>query len=232
MTENIKKDIIYKNRLKNNKVMDKLQMIKILIKNRKESNMKTLFTIVLLFTACVSFSQITATTEDGRKVLLKNDSTWTFINEKIEDSTNVVQSSSWEIDYYVDNFGDKTNKQYQVYFDSEGKFSNSATSGSELFTKVIIDEQNIRFDLYEYGKGPSVGKEIGTATYNLSVKSGSETYSYSLIALEKTLILKNKDRVKFLDMLKIANNELKCYIVIKGEYSSSSTYNFKMEPLK
>ncbi len=193
--------------------------------------MKTLFTIALLFTACVSYSQITATTEDGRKVLLKNDSTWTFINEKVEDSTTVEQSSAWEINYYVDDFGDKTDKQYQVYFDSEGKFSNSATSGSELFAKVIIDEKYIRFDLYEYGKGPSVGKEIGTATYKLSVKSGDETYNYSLIAYEKTMMLKKKERTKFLDMLKNTNKDLKCYLAIKGEYSSS-TYNFKMEPLK
>jgi len=193
--------------------------------------MKTLFTIVLLFTVCVSYSQITATTEDGRKVLLKNDSTWTFINEKVEDATAVEQSSAWEIKHYVDDFGDKTDKQYQVYLDSEGKFSNSATSGSELFAKMIIDEQYIRFDLYEYGKGPCVGKEIGTATYKLSVKSGNETYKYLLIAYENTMVLKKKDRTKFLDMLKNANKDLKCYLEIRGEYSSS-TYNFKMEPLK
>ncbi len=194
--------------------------------------MRKLLIVALFFTTRASFSQITATTEDGRKVLLKNDSTWTFINARTENSSITTKPSSWEIDYYIDNFGDKTTKQYQVYFDNEGKFSNSATLGSELIVKVIIDDENVRFDLFEYGKGPSVGKEIGIATYDLSVKSGGETYMYSLKALEKCMILKSKDRERFLEMLKTANDDLKCFIEIRDQYMSPSTYNFKMEPLK
>lgn len=196
--------------------------------------MKTIITILALAASITVYSQeapITLRTDDGRKVLLQPDGTWSFIEEGGTMPSDDGESSLWETKYYVDNFGDKTDKKYQVFIDEKGKFSNSATSGSELFARTLIDDTNIRFDLFEYGRGQSVGKALGSARYTLSVKSDNETLTYSLVAYEKALALEKKDRNRFLSMLKDAGDELKCFLEIRGEYSSS-TYNFKLAPLK
>ena len=60
---------------------------------------------------------------------------------------------NWEIGYYVDDFGDKTNDSY-VIGTFTGTFSNSATSGSRLTVYVYLDPvypSITQIRLLEYG---------------------------------------------------------------------------------
>ena len=60
---------------------------------------------------------------------------------------------SWTVDYYVDEFNQPTSDGYvsnKTYF--LGTFSNSATTDSELLVLVLVDEEDIAFFLYEYGR--------------------------------------------------------------------------------
>jgi hypothetical protein len=82
--------------------------------------MKQLFIISLLFTNILSFSQTkTATTEDGKIVLLKSDGTWQY-SEKIESKRKITLEFTHK---------DKK-KQFQVIYDAPD--SNMVNSGNQI----------------------------------------------------------------------------------------------------
>ena len=81
-------------------------------------------------------------------------------------------SGIWMIESYVDDFGAPTKKKYITNSDViNGKFSNSATTNSELNVKIIIESQNvIDIKLFEYaGKNPV--KTCVEEGYKIRVKS-------------------------------------------------------------
>lgn len=61
-------------------------------------------------------------------------------------------TGNWQIRYYVDSFGDKTNKSYiSLNYLIQGTFSNTATTNSPLYVEVLYDEENgFAFEFYEY----------------------------------------------------------------------------------
>jgi len=139
--------------------------------------MKKLVIIILLSTISYpAISQITATIDNsGKEVILNNDGTWKY---KTEINKNFDGSGIWEINYFVDDFGDKTDEGYIANKDFiEGVFSNSATTNSNLFGYFIISsKREIAIKLLEYGS--SVVKAYSTEYYNVSIKdSEGETYS-------------------------------------------------------
>lgn len=85
----------------------------------------------------------------------------------------------WSVGYYVDEFKESTNEPY-AHTTIYGRFSNSATTDSDLKVKFLIDKEDIRIQLYEYamehpikGKGfikfkakNNLGKIIEFKTYN------------------------------------------------------------------
>lgn len=93
----------------------------------------------------------------------------------------------WNVDKYVDDFGDSTKHGY-VHAEVYGTFSNSATTDSKLRVKFLIDDNSMRIQLYEYGgnhpiKGEgflnfkaksSDGKLVAFKTYNND--SGNNIY--------------------------------------------------------
>ena len=54
------------------------------------------------------------------------------------------KKNSWQIDYYVDDFGDKTDEGFVYKTVKNGKFSNSATNGSDLVVKFLIEPINLQ----------------------------------------------------------------------------------------
>lgn len=137
--------------------------------------------------------------------------------------------SNWEIDYYIDDFGDKTDDAF-VRGEFTGTFSNSATTASNLTIYVYFDPRfdSTRIKLIEY--------DYHLATFNtnydtvvLKTKDTNGTTknyvlndyfgSGSLSCAEKAL----KDSI-------LKNEELS--IVITETYRGGSwgaTYNFKID---
>ncbi len=73
--------------------------------------------------------------------------------EEKEESTPKKEVSSWEVQYYVDDFGQPTKDGYVCNSDVfSGKFSNSATTDSALYANIVIDKDNVCIFLYEYGR--------------------------------------------------------------------------------
>lgn len=69
------------------------------------------------------------------------------------DADSGTEGSLWETYYYVDNFNQPTEDGYignSTCF--LGTFSNSATTDSELLVNVVVDEVDVAFFLYEYGR--------------------------------------------------------------------------------
>ena len=73
----------------------------------------------------------------------------------VSSSANSEEYGNWSLKYFVDEFGDKTDSKYIIISDRDGSFSNSATQGSLLYVRMLIDSRYIDrpyFKLYEYGR--------------------------------------------------------------------------------
>jgi hypothetical protein len=141
----------------------------------------------------------------------------------------------WTLKYYVDDFGDKTDKPY-IVFKTQGTFSNSATSSSPLVAKIIVnnDEVGINFYLHEYGeRNPSVGETVGWSRGELTLKLAHSTIeTYRLYVYSNTLCMTPGGDDSLLNHLKKENKPIKCHVRIDREYSSvSSEYNFAINPM-
>jgi hypothetical protein len=112
--------------------------------------MKNLVFIFLLI-ATPALAQLIATVdENGKKVVLKSDGTWIYQGQIEKDDYS--GTGIWAINYFVDDFGDPTDKGYIApsYY-IKGTISNSATTNSELNVIIIIQSKSdIAVQLYEY----------------------------------------------------------------------------------
>ena len=144
----------------------------------------------------------------------------------------------WEIEYYVDEFGDPTNKGYiinKLYI--KGYFSNSATTNADLNVRFLIGEDYVSIKLYEYaGNHPIKGN---ADIYNIYMKyNGKNLYDerkrhnvYRSHLRGDRLKLSQENRYFrqyfkiFLDTLK-NGGKFQFYI---EDYPPSSEYNFTIE---
>jgi len=155
-----------------------------------------------------------------------------------------LNAQNWRHYYYVDEFGDKTNRDFLQYDYKDGSFNNSATTNSECGLYLEITKEYVNFKLYEYLEEPSVGKQIGDCTYELFMKIEKNNElmggikSYKLYTTNRSLIIYDDnddygDYESFINILKKSVNPIKCYILIENnEYNSlNSKYNFVINPI-
>lgn len=76
----------------------------------------------------------------------------------------------WSIQEYVNDFKEETGEKYIIQESEIGSFSNSATTNSELIGFILIDKEDIRIQLKEYGKYYAKDEEY----IRFKVKSGEE----------------------------------------------------------
>ncbi len=133
----------------------------------------------------------------------------------------------WESAFYVDEFNNPTNQAYIRNTDVfVGTFSNSATTNSKLYARILIDAEDIAIKLWEYG--------------SLEVNAYSTTY-YDITLLDDNgnkhytngTMYKNGERIYFKDWtfasLLQQNQKLKVYIVEDSKYGYNSSYLFEVE---
>ena len=131
-----------------------------------------------------------------------------FLKEQaIQDSiklANINNLGIWELGYYVDDFGEKTEKGY-IFTQIFGNFSNSATTNSDLKIHFIIDENNIRIQLFEYARNHPVKgegeikfkvKDKNDEVHEIHASNGrngyTEIYSFDDKKLREILMLGGK----------------------------------------
>lgn len=83
---------------------------------------------------------------------------------------NLNNTGMWTNSFYVDEFGQRTNKAYIRNSNTiSGLFSNSATTNSDLLVDILITDANkISFKLYEYA-GENPVKAYGETNYSVLV---------------------------------------------------------------
>ena len=120
---------------------------------------------------------------------------------------------TWEIAFYVDEFNNPTSQGYirnpDVFY---GTFSNSATTNSKLYARIMIDTEDVSVKLWEYGS--NVVDAYKTTYYDITILDDSGNKHYTTGTMYK-----NGDRIyvaeSFWDdiIVLLQNNEqLKIYI--------------------
>lgn len=117
--------------------------------------------------------------------------------EPTVEPTPTEAPSSWKVDYTQDEFGDDTDNSF-IFGKFSGKFSNTATSGSDLtvyvyYIKGSIGDNYFLFRLAEYGNHVATYTKSDLA--NLSIKINDEVYGVEIsgIAPNGDLMLSNHD---------------------------------------
>jgi hypothetical protein len=146
----------------------------------------------------------------------------------------------WKIEYYVDNFGDKTSEGYITNSDIiSGHFSNTATSNSNLGVSFLInDKENIAIMLFEYMQSNPVkddGMYIITIkeTNNQTWKLWAFNHSDRLVLSDSGFydetgnkLLEKSHALKLWNIL-TSGGEIKFHI--QKSDRSTSTYNFTIK---
>ena len=137
--------------------------------------------------------------------------------------------SNWEIDYYVDDFGDDTENSYirGTFF---GSFSNSVANGSGLTVYVYYDksENSLSFRLLEYNEVASL--ILSDQSVTLKTKINGETSNFPLIVHNRDCYLDSADVPKLSDAL-MAGVTISCAIEVIYEEDGDvdSRYRFDMD---
>jgi hypothetical protein len=141
-------------------------------------------------------------------------------------SLNTV-TAQWEKDFYIDDFGDKTDKDYERMM-ARGTFSNSATQNSEAHYKFVknTEEMTLTISVYEYGSNLATSIDHSFEQVKIKTPSGVVTI--------KEVFFSNIGRLRFskesFTELNKAISESGEYVMVfskSSEYSMGSSYKIK-----
>ena len=147
-----------------------------------------------------------------------------------ESEVDDSDDSEWEIDNYVDDWGDDTEDQYLRTI-VKGTFSNSATTGSDLQADVFFDKDHFWFRLLEYS-GDTTPTIYSTGHILIMLKIGDSKYDTTLPIAEagsnNDIYLKHYYKLftVLLNALKNEEPEIKIKIAILNDYASPQEFNF------
>lgn len=138
-----------------------------------------------------------------------------------------VEQAKWNVEYYVDDFNEKTDQAF-VYSSFEGTFSNSATTNSDLTAFVLVDSVMVSFKLLEYGSHLVKNDEL----YKLKYKTDDGTIgelslfnSYEGALRPSTLVKSDKEDYLQFRALLMSSKSVK-FALERTRYNSH--YNFEM----
>ncbi len=136
---------------------------------------------------------------------------------------NQKQEGLFKIFYFVDYFGDPTEKGYISNTElQEGMFSNSATRNAFLLWEIIAEKDYFSFVLYEYGRDRvECGYDYTSYIVHVKDESGNVTnYAAKNYSDRISLIGTSEEMLKLFS----SGKSFKIVIEEKSEYSNS-TYN-------
>lgn len=142
-------------------------------------------------------------------------------------SADTVKDNSygiWNINYYVDDFGEKTDKGY-VSTEIKGKFNNSATTDSDLRVVLSVDTACVYIRFFEYGgTHPVKGRSGDQIDFKIKDSEGNTHRMYSMTVNQDINVL--EDSVLMGMLLK--GGDIK-FIATKSEHGSKSEYFFTLQ---
>jgi hypothetical protein len=136
---------------------------------------------------------------------------------------SLTLNAQWETNYFVDDFGDKTEKGYESIM-AEGTFSNSATSGSKASYKFIHDkgDKTVTLKVLEYGRSLATSTDSVFTIVKIKTPSG-EIVKIKSVMFSKTgvLFFYKKSYDELLKTMAISGDHTMVF-ERKGSYSSDS----------
>ena len=138
---------------------------------------------------------------------------------------NPMGTGLWELDVYNDEFGEPTNDKY-LRLTGKGNFSNSAATGESLRVHLFVDKDGMNFRFVEYDS--SVVKESGFCYFKIKDAKG-EVHNLTFHCSDEGYILPySKEVTEELKRIVEMEGVMSVNAEIPSEYSSSSTYQFKL----
>lgn len=130
--------------------------------------------MLLSLTACGGMDTTVDDKSDHTTATTTTTTTITTTTTRTTTTTKAPDTSVWETRYYVDDFDQPTDEWYvtnKSYF--VGKFSNSATTNSTLYVRVLVDADSFAFMLYEYGRNQVKNSYSRSESYIIKMKDTS-----------------------------------------------------------
>lgn len=144
-----------------------------------------------------------------------------------------LYAQDWEKVETVDEFGDSTGESVLRLL-VNGKFSNSATVGSDLIVKVVDYGDAAIFTLYEYGSSPaSMGYKGNLGSIKVKLASG-EVVKFNCFAPKSGGIYFGKeDYTALFKYLKDGTGSVMKFLVNEEDFSEygNATYKFSITSL-
>ena len=129
--------------------------------------------------------------------------------------------AQWVENYYVDDFGDKTDQKYESFV-AKGTFSNSATQNSEAQYTFVKDEKSVLINVYEYGRSLASNTDATFETVKIKQPSGNvATINKVFFTKSGKLYFSEKEYTQLLESIKDSG----AYTMVfnrSSKYSSSS----------
>lgn len=129
--------------------------------------------------------------------------------------------AQWQENYYVDDFGDKTDQKYES-MSASGTFSNSATQNSKALYIFIKDDESVVINVYEYGTSLATSIDATFETVKIKQPNG-DIVSIKNVFFTKSgkLYFSKKIYTEFLEAIK-GSGDYTMVFDRSSEYSSSS----------
>ena len=136
-----------------------------------------------------------------------------------------LKYDEWDVVETVDDFGDKTGEKVARYF-SEGKFSNSATSGEDMIVKIVdygIGEDGsgqAAIDFFEYKKTQAVlAYSTEKGVMKVKLPDGS-VESFSCYALKSGgIVFWDKEYEALMSLINNGKSEKMRFVVSSSDFS-------------
>jgi len=175
---------------------------------------------IFLFAACGG-------KKEGAKSTSSNDTTTLSNNDTSTTQAQPTPASAWEVRELLDDFGQSTGEKC-LYTYVAGQFSNSATSGANLYVETLVTLKKAGIFLHLYREESPATKFIGGGGVLKMKNQAGKEISIPISgdwAQTGGLALKGGSYNKFKDYLSSSEGEIIC--VIKDKYSS--VYNYRID---
>ena len=152
----------------------------------------------------------------------------------ISSSLNLLAQQTfdkWENVELKDKFGDKTGEVIKSIL-VKGKFSNTATTDSDLIVKISDYGKHIKFSFYEYNKPPEATIVSKTRIGRIYIKrANGEEETHRGYAMSYGGVYLNKKRNKLTKLIRNGNGEIIKVFIWAREFSiyGKSTYSFSLK---
>ena len=142
------------------------------------------------------------------------------------------EDAAWEVDYYVDEFGNDTESKYVRNIDFiEGKFGNSATTNSLCNVRIGVDSNGrVWLKLLEYGDQVVKGTFSKNPYYISILRSDGtkETQLSANLSKNGSQIWLSEEASRTVISALLDGAPISFYVLEAGDYASAS-YNFTVE---